>query len=186
MSRILSRRTFPGGQTLSLRQGDLTAEPVDAIVNAANDQLQHGGGVARAIALAGGEVIQQESDAWLAAHGPVPHDRPAVTGAGRLPCRYVIHAVGPVWGAGDEDARLAAAVTGSLRTAEDLGLGSIAFPAISTGIYGFPRVRAAGVIFSAIAGYFSGRPESGIVEVRLVLYDAPTLEAFSAAWEQQS
>jgi O-acetyl-ADP-ribose deacetylase (regulator of RNase III) len=102
-----------------------------------------------------------------------------------LPCRHVIHAVGPIWGEGNEDAKLTAAVTGSLQAAEDLGLGSLAMPAISTGIYGFPKARAAGIIFSAIEQYFNGKPDSGIGLVRVVLYDAPTRKAFTAAWGQK-
>lgn len=184
MNRTLVSRTYPGGHTLELCQGDITTEAVDAIVNAANAHLQHGGGVAWAIARRGGPRIQQESDDWVRQHGPVTHARPAVTSGGNLPCRYVIHAVGPIWGEGDEDAKLDAAVTGSLQTAEAMGLASIAFPAISTGIYGFPKARGAAVILGAIARYFSGKPDSGIALVRVMLYDTPTLEAFTAAWEQ--
>ena len=106
-------------------QGDITQEQVDAIVNAANSHLQHGGGVAGVIAHKGGQVIQQESHAWVRAHGPVSHAKPAYTSAGRLPCRYIIHAVGPVWGAGDEDHKLSAAVRGSLERADELNLRSI-------------------------------------------------------------
>lgn len=185
MSLTLFSRAFPGGHTLELCQGDITAEAVDAIVNAANENLQHGGGVAGAIARKGGPRIQRESDAWVRQHGPVTHARPAVTSGGDLPCRYVIHAVGPIWGEGNEDAKLTAAVTGSLQTAQDLGVSSLAMPAISTGIYGFPKARAAGVIFSAIEQYFNSKPDSGIALVRVILYDAPTLEAFTAAWEQR-
>ncbi len=184
MSLSLFNRHFPGGHTLELCQGDITNEAVDAIVNAANAHLQHGGGVAWAIARKGGPLIQRESDAWVRQHGPVAHARPAVTSGGDLPCRHVIHAVGPIWGEGDEDAKLDAAVTGSLQTAEDLGLGSLAMPAISTGIYGFPKARGAAVILGSIARYFNGKPDSGIALVRVMLYDAPTLEAFAAAWEQ--
>ena len=87
-----------GDRTLRLVQGDITERDTDAIVNAANSFLQHGGGVAGAISRRGGLVIQRESDAWVSEHGPVSHAEPAVTWGGSLPCRYVIHAVGPVWG----------------------------------------------------------------------------------------
>lgn len=184
MNRTHLSRTFWGGQRLEVAQGDITTEQVDAIVNAANKNLQHGGGVAWAIARAGGPIIQQESDAWVRTHGPISHDQPAITRPGNLPCRYVIHAAGPIWGEGDEDAKLSAAVTSSLQAAERLGLQSVALPAISTGIYGFPKTRAAQVILSAIAGYFNGNPNSGVALVRVVLYDTPTFEAFRAAWEQ--
>ncbi len=166
-------------------QGDITAEQVDAIVNAANEHLQHGGGVAGIISRRGGPAIQQESDAWVGMHGPVSHAEPAVTSGGNLSCRYVIHAVGPVWGEGDEDRKLAEAVTGSLRVADRLRLASIALPAISTGIFGFPKGRAAGVIFSAIAHYFTSKPESTVSLVQMILYDQPTVEAFTKIWQEK-
>lgn len=183
MSQILQQRTFPSGQTLQIAQGDLTNETVDAIVNAANGYLQHGGGVAAAIVRRGGHVIQQESDAWVRQHGPVSNAEPAYTGAGSLPCKYVIHAVGPVWGEGDEDHKLALAVIGSLRVAERLGLASIAFPAISTGIFGFPKERAARIIFAAIETYFAENSASPLKKVRIILFDQPTIEAFLTVWK---
>lgn len=181
MNTLLAETTLPTGQTLQLVRGDLTAETTEAIVNAANEYLQHGAGVAGAIVQRGGESIQRESDAWVRQHGLVTHDSPAWTGAGDLPCRYVIHAVGPVWGDGQEDAKLAAAVAGSLRVADELGLKSLALPAISTGIFGFPKKRAAGVILSAVRGYFAAHP-SGLKQVRLVLFDAETVEVFEKVW----
>jgi putative ATPase len=175
---------FPSGQTMRIVQGDITAEAVDAIVNAANARLAHGGGVASAIARRGGPQIQAESNAWVSRHGPVSHEQPAYTHAGNLPCRYIIHAVGPVWGEGDEHAKLAAAVNGSLRLAERLGLVSIAFPAISTGIFGFPKEQAAKVILAAIDDFFTRNPASNLKEVRLTLFDQPTMEAFLKVWEE--
>lgn len=183
MSTHLRESIFPSKQVLQLVQGDLTSETVDAIVNAANSHLQHGGGVAGLIVRKGGYEIQVESDAWIREHGPVTHSEPAFTRAGRLPCRYVIHAVGPVWGEGDEDRKLADAITGSLALAERLGLESVAFPAISTGIFGFPKDRAAGVIFSAISDYFTRHPTSGLLLVRLTLFDQPTVDAFIKVWD---
>jgi O-acetyl-ADP-ribose deacetylase len=184
LSRVLREVAFPTKQLFQLAQGDLTAETVDAIVNAANRYLQHGGGLAYAIARQGGELIQAESDAWVREHGFVSHAEPAYTRAGKLPCRYVIHAVGPVWGEGDEDRKLAEAVTGSLCLADRLELSSIAFPAISTGIFGFPKERAAGIIFSEIKAYFSHHPASKLNLVRLTLYDQPTLEVFLQGWSK--
>ena len=181
---VLFTHAFPGGQQLQLVQGDLIQETVDAIVNAANAHLQHGGGVAGIIARKGGPQIQRESDAWVREHGPVSHAEPAYTNGGVLPCRYVIHAVGPVWGSGDEDAKLAAAVNGSLELAERLELTSIAFPAISTGIFGFPKERAAGVIYRAIHDHFTRHPASGLERVRMTLFDQPTTDAFLQVWEE--
>ncbi len=183
MSNILKEHTLPSGQTIQIAQGDLTLEDVDAIVNAANEHLQHGGGVAWAILRRGGDVIQDESDAWVRAHGLVSHAHPAWTSGGSLPARYVIHAVGPVWGASEEDAKLTAAVTGCLQVADELGLKSIAMPAISTGIFGFPKERAARVILSAIQSYFVNET-SQIRLVRLVLYDEETMAAFFTVWAE--
>jgi O-acetyl-ADP-ribose deacetylase (regulator of RNase III) len=184
MSLELKSFDFPSGQSFSLRQGDLTQEEVGAIVNAANQHLMHGGGIAAIIARKGGPVITTESAAWVKQHGPVSHQEPAYTSAGDLPCRYVIHAVGPVWGSGDEDNKLADAITGSLRRAEELELSSIAFPAISTGIFGFPKDRAAGVIFQAVKDYFAQNPESSLSDVRMMVYDQPTTDVFQSVWEE--
>lgn len=185
MNELLRERTMANGVVLQLVQGDITRETVDAIVNAANAHLQHGGGVAGVIARRGGPVIQEESDAWVRTHGPVSHEEPAYTQAGRLPCRYVIHAVGPVWGSGDEDRKLAAAVQGSLRRATELGLQSIAMPAISTGIFGFPKKRAAAVMFDALDAWLTKKPSGSLQLVRIVLYDHPTLEAFVQVWDER-
>jgi O-acetyl-ADP-ribose deacetylase (regulator of RNase III) len=183
MNQILQEYRFSSGQCLQLVHGDLTQENVDAIVNAANKYLAHGGGVAAAIVRRGGEKIQVESDAWVREHGPVRHDLPAYTSGGNLPCRFVIHAVGPIWGEGDEDLYLTSAISGALSVADQLKLASIAFPAISTGIFGFPKERAAQVILNAIEGYFARKPESSVKQVRLTLYDQPTLEVFRKIWE---
>jgi O-acetyl-ADP-ribose deacetylase (regulator of RNase III) len=169
------------GHLLEVRQGDITEEAVDAIVNAANSHLLHGGGVAATIVRRGGWVIQQESDAWIEAHGPVTNAEPAYTSGGSLRCKYIIHAVGPIWGEGNEDDKLAAAVEGSLRLAEKLGVSSIAFPAISTGIYNFPTERAARVFMQVFQKYFAEHPATSIKLVRLVLYDAPSLNDFLIA-----
>jgi len=183
MNTVLVERNLPTGQILQIVQGDITTEEVDAVVNAANEHLQHGGGVAWAISKKGGPAIQKESDVWVRKHGHVPHARPAWTSGGRLPAKYVIHAVGPVWGDGDEDSKLESAVTGSLRAAEELKCSSIALPAISTGIFGFPKDRAAGIIFSAIEKYFVENPSSGLRQVRIVLFDQATIEVFVNQWK---
>jgi O-acetyl-ADP-ribose deacetylase (regulator of RNase III) len=184
MNTILVERAFPTGQTIQIVQGDITIEEVDGIVNAANEYLQHGGGVARTISKQGGPKIQKESDAWVLQHGRVPHAHPAWTSGGRLPAKYVIHTVGPVWGGGDEDKKLEAAVTGSLRVADELRCSSIALPAISTGIFGFPKDRAAEIIFSAIENYFVEN-SSGLKTVKLVLYDQPTVDVFLKSWQDK-
>ena len=164
-----------GAATLEVVRGDLTAQAVDAIVNAANSGLQHGGGVAGAIVRRGGESIQRESDALA----PVPVGGAVVTGAGRLPCRFVIHAVGPVWGERDEEAKLRAAVSAALTRAEERGLESVAVPAISTGIFGYPKAKGCRVIVETVIA----RLEAGgsLRLVRLVAIDEETARHFAAA-----
>ena len=185
MSQVLREFAYPFGQGFQIFQGDITQENVDAIVNAANDRLQHGGGVAGIIVRKGGWEIQAESTKWVRERGPVSHADPAYTTAGSLPCKYVIHAVGPRWGEGDEDNKLAAAVRGSLRVANELELKSIAFPAISTGIFGFPKERAAQIIFDSVEKYFKDNPESGVELVRLALYEQKTVDVFMQIWDSQ-
>lgn len=182
MNTVLAERVLPTSQTIQLVQGDLTAETTGAIVNAANEHLMHGAGVAGAIVRRGGPLIQQESDAWVRKHGPVAHAHPAWTSGGLLPSKYVIHAVGPVWGGDGEDAKLSSAIHGSLEVADELKVDSISFPAISTGVFGFPKERAAHIILTAIRNYFA-RHESSLKLVRVVLFDEPTIKAFQFAWD---
>ena len=178
MNTVLEERNLLTGQTVQIVQGDITTEEVDAIVNAANAHLLHGGGVAWAISKRGGPAIQRESDEWVQTKGPVSHAQPAWTSGGLLPAKYVIHAVGPVWGQGNEDANLSAAVSGSLHVADELGLKSIAMPAISTGIFGFPKERAASIIFETVETYFKENSASGVEVIKLVLFDQSTVDAF--------
>jgi O-acetyl-ADP-ribose deacetylase (regulator of RNase III) len=184
MDEALKAHNFPTGQRLEVAQGDITAETTDAIVNAANRYLEHGSGVAGAIVRRGGAQIQAESSRWVSEHGLVTHSEPAYTRAGNLPCRYVIHAVGPVWGEGNEEATLADTIRGSLRLAEHLSLTSISFPAISTGIYHFPVPLAAQVILATFLSYLADHPSCHLELIRLVLYDHDTWQAFADALEQ--
>ena len=184
MNQTLKEHTFLSGQSLQIVEGDITTESVDAIVNAANSYLEHGAGVAGAILRKGGPAIQVESNHWVQEHGPVSHAEPAYTRAGNLPCSYIIHAVGPVWGEGDEQARLAAAVYGSLQQSDRLGLASIAIPALSTGIFGFPKPLAARVILTTIQEYVAENAAASLKIIRLVLFDQETVKAFLNAWEQ--
>lgn len=184
MADVVAERAFPNGRVLRVCHGDLTEEAVDAIVNAANEHLAHGGGVAGAIVRRGGAEIQRESDAWVRANGPAAHDRPALTSAGRLPCRAVIHAVGPIWGSGDEDRKLVAAYTAALELADAQRYHSVAFPSLSTGIFGFPVERAAPLAFGAVARFWESRAETSVVEVRFTIIDAPTVDVFRRALER--
>lgn len=165
---------------LTLMAGDITTLEVDAIVNAANTSLQHGGGVADAISRAGGPAIQRESDAI----GHVPTGSAEATSGGDLPAKWVIHAVGPVWGDGDEEEKLRSAVRSALDVAVRIGARTVAFPAISTGIYGYSKEKAAPVMLNEArrAGEASGE----IDEIVFCLFDRETLATFEQAMEERS
>lgn len=184
MPDMINSRTLISGQEIIISRGDITKVEAEAIVNAANKQLSHGGGVAAAIAKKGGPVIQEESSRWVREHGPVSHEQPAYTIGGELNCKYVIHAVGPVKGEEDADRKLADAVEGSLVRAEELGLTSIAFPAISTGIFGFPLDRAAEIFMDTIRRYYRNNPDSPIKNVQIVLFDNQSLDVFNKQFEK--
>lgn len=163
-----------GAGLIRILQGDLTLAQTDAIVNAANSHLQHGGGVAAAIVRRGGPEIQRESDAAEL----VPEGHVAVTGAGKLSARYVIHAVGPRGGDPQGDAKLESAAREALLAAQELGLTSVAFPAISTGIFGFPRERAAEILLAAAEAHLRDRTDGPIRQVDFVLFDDDTADVF--------
>lgn len=179
MNKEIARKEVLSNKWLILVQGDITEEKVDAIVNAANSHLKHGGGVAAAIVRKGGNIIQRESDEI----GYVRVGEAAITGAGNLPAKYVIHAVGPRWGEGDEDAKLKNAVLNSLKIAGERKMKSISLPAISAGIFGFPKDRCAEILISNIVEYLRYSGDSSLSEVRICLFDTPTLEAFKEAYQ---
>jgi O-acetyl-ADP-ribose deacetylase (regulator of RNase III) len=182
---VVRQQYLATGQQLSLIHDDLTLARVDAIVNAANRQLQHGGGVASAIARRGGPTIQIESDEWIRSNGPIAHNSPALTGAGELPCKHVIHVVGPVWGEGDEDSKLFGAVQAALNMATQLNLESLALPAVSTGIFGFPKDRGARIIVDAIEGFFQNDGAHTIKQVKIVLIDQPSIDIFANEFDNR-
>jgi len=167
------------GTTVTALCADLTLQEVDAIVNAANEHLQHGGGLAGAIVRAGGGEIQDESDRWVAEHGPLSPGRAAVTWAGHLPARRVIHVAGPVYRIGqDNEGLLRAAVRAALDAARIEGCRTVALPAISAGIFGYPRDEATRAIAAECASW--AKAHSGALrEIRLVGFDAATEEAFA-------
>ncbi len=160
--------------TLRLVSADLTERDVDAIVNAANTHLQHGGGVAGAIVRKGGQIIQDESDRI----GYVPVGGAAITGAGRLKAKFVIHAVGPRMGEGDEDAKLRKAITSVLALAADKGLKSISMPAISAGIFGFPKDQCAKILVRGSVGFLKSNPGTSLELVEFCIVDKEALEFF--------
>ncbi len=159
---------------LELVEGDITELDVDGIVNAANDQLQLGTGVAGAIRSKGGPSIQEECDRI----GGTPVGTAVMTGAGNLKARWVIHAVGPRMGEGDEDKKLAACVRAALALADRRGLKSIALPAISTGNFGFPVQRAARIMLTEAHRFLQGGTK--LERVVLCLYGQETFDTFKS------
>lgn len=165
-----------GKTVLRLVSGDLTERDVDAIVNAANSFLQHGGGVAGAIVRKGGKSIQDESDKI----GFVPVGGAAMTGGGTLKARHVIHAVGPRMGEGDENARLANAMKSVLERASAKKLRSISVPAISAGIFGFPKDRCAAILVHETVAYVTKRGDSSLALVEFCIIDKEAYGYFAA------
>jgi O-acetyl-ADP-ribose deacetylase (regulator of RNase III) len=151
-------------------RGNLLEEPVDAIVNAANGHLAHGGGVAGIIARAAGPALQEESDRIVASRGPLPTGSAVVTTAGKLPFKGVIHAVGPRYGEGDEENKLFQALTAAFRIAGEKGWSSVSFPAVSSGIFAVPLEVCA-------RAYLKTARVSQLRKVRLCLRDQPVIDA---------
>ena len=167
------------GPRIVLVRGDITEEDVDAIVNAANSSLMGGGGVDGAIHRRGGKAILEEcKELRRTAHtGGLPTGKAVATTAGDLPARWVIHTVGPVYAKSEDRSHLLASChVESLRVADELGAETVAFPAISTGIYGYPVEEAAPVAIRAV-----GEADTKVSEVRFVLFDQRTHSAFAEA-----
>ncbi|MCK8601376.1 macro domain-containing protein [Desulfoferrobacter suflitae] len=161
------------GKIIRLIQGDLTDLEVDAIVNAANSQLILGGGVAGAIRTKGGPAIQEECNRI----GGTTVGNAVITGAGNLKARYVIHAVGPRYGAGNEDEKLRQATLNSFARASEKGLKSIALPAVSTGIFGFPKDRCARIMLKASMEFLQ-KKDTSVDEVIFCLWSREDLRVF--------
>jgi O-acetyl-ADP-ribose deacetylase len=173
------RIAFSPGKAIELVQGDITRETTDAIVNAANSQLEPGGGVCGAIHRSGGPTIAEECRKLRAERGPVAAGGAVATSGGRLPARCVIHAVGPRWsggGSGEPEA-LASAYRESIRVADERGLRSIAFPAISTGIFGYPLRDATEVALRAVREALL--LAKNVDTVRFVVFDDAAFNAYS-------
>ena len=151
-------------------RGNLLEEPVDAIVNAANGHLAHGGGVAGILSRAAGPALQQESDALVRRHGPFPAGSAVVTSAGKLPFKGVIHAVGPRYGEGNEEEKLFQALLSSFRLAHEKSWNAVSFPAVSSGIFAVPLEICA-------RAYLKAARASPLGKVRLCLRDQPVIDA---------
>ncbi|MBC7658684.1 MAG: O-acetyl-ADP-ribose deacetylase [Chitinophagaceae bacterium] len=163
---------------IDLYQGDITRFVCDAIVNAANESLLGGGGVDGAIHRAGGPEILEECRRI----GHCPTGKAVATTAGSLPAQHLIHTVGPIWRGGDagEDALLKSAIHESLSLAASLKLPHVAFPGISTGVYGYPLAKAAKASLEAVKHYLDLAPEKSLRRITFVLFDGEAYRSFQA------
>ncbi|XP_038071238.1 protein mono-ADP-ribosyltransferase PARP14-like [Patiria miniata] len=194
-TKVLCRIALPNGFTLKVCRGDLTRQKVDCIVNAANTKLNHDTGLAAAIVEAGGKVIQDECEQILKTKGRRLFMGEAVhTTNGKLPCKTVIHVAGPKWphrrgatskSADDEptseERLLCGSIINCLKLANKLNLQSIAIPAISTGVYGFPVDLAAKQILNAVAEFCQNTPDPTLTEIHFINNDQPTCDVFRTA-----
>jgi len=179
MSKVLKNIRYKQDCKVALIYGDITDEDSEAIVNAANSYLMHGGGVAGAIVRRGGRVIQDESNSLA----PIPVGSAVSTSAGDLEAKYVIHTVGPKWGEGDEVRKLSASINSALMLAEELTVKSISLPAVSTGIFGFPVEIASDIILAEIKNYINSGSSESLQEIRICLFDENVLNVFLRKWD---
>lgn len=187
MPDFVARLVFENGKTLEFHgPADITKETTEAIVNAANSYLAGGGGVDGAIHRAGGPSILAECRRLIAKIGSLPAGKAAITTAGRMPAKYVIHTVGPRYRDGNsgEPEILASCYRESLAIADDQGVTSISFPSVSTGIYGYPVEDAAEVAVKSVADVLPSTTH--IRQVRFVLFDTATSKAYIRAAENLS
>lgn len=166
------------GSILQLKQGDITLEATDAIVNAANSSLMGGGGVDGAIHRAGGPAILEECKKIVAQQGRLPTGQAVITTGGNLKAKYVIHTVGPIWrgGQSQEAALLRQAYQNSLKLAAEKGLKSISFPSISTGAYAYPLKEAAKIALAAVIDFL--KEKQTLKEVNFVLFSEDAFNTY--------
>jgi O-acetyl-ADP-ribose deacetylase len=178
-SLLIDQIVLRNGKTIRLVRGDITERNVDVIVNPANSHLKHGGGVAAAIVRKGGHVIQEESDKI----GYVPVGTAVITTSGNLACKAVIHIVGPRMGEGNEDEKLRKAVQNVLKLAQENGFKSISIPAISSGIFGYPKDKCANILVEESMSFFAKSkhpltPSISIETIEFSIIDNETMDHF--------
>ncbi|MCE9641458.1 MAG: macro domain-containing protein [Betaproteobacteria bacterium] len=171
---------FPCGTYFIVVAGDLLNTRVDCIVNAANGGLSHGGGVAAAIAEAAGPKLEDECERIIREHGRIAVTHSVITTAGELPYKGVIHVVGPRMGDGDEERKLTRTLQLAFVQAHKRGWSSLAFPAVSSGIFAVPYEACARAYLKAVTGYFELYPETCLRTIRLCVFEGPLLDAVVA------
>ena len=175
--------SLENGKRILIKQGDITQEVVDAIVNPANSLLQHGGGAARAIAVAGGGQVTREGDAIIARIGSLPVGKAVITQGGNLAAKFVIHTVGPQMGEGDEAAKLERAIWNVLTLAELYDLREVSMPAVSSGIFGFPKPLCAKILLGVTRRFLL---QEGVTlqKVTMCNHDQETCNCFLQAAQE--
>ncbi|KAK1929260.1 Uncharacterized protein P3T76_015212 [Phytophthora citrophthora] len=186
---LLQWKPVLDGPELLVMQGDLTSCKADAIVNAANTHLMHGGGLAGAIVRKGGSSIQKESSKWVKENGSLNVGDAVITEAGKLPCKHVIHTVGPNVGdmepTDEHSAQLRRAVWSALIKADTLGIESVAVPGISTGIFGYPRDLGAQEIVKESVRFCKEKDKTSVKKIALMNIDDPTVNSFIKALKEE-
>lgn len=175
---MLMEKNF-SGVNFRIIQADITERKVGAIVNPANSQLQHGGGVAAAIVRKGGSIIQEESNKI----GFVPVGSSIITSPGRLPCNWIIHTVGPRMGEGNEDLKLRNSIRSVLKLATKNRIKSISIPAISSGIFGFPKEGCAKILIEESKKYIEQNNDTSLTLIEFCLFDKETYVHFQNKFE---
>lgn len=168
------------GKEIIIKKGDITKEISDAIINPANSSLIHGGGAAAAIVKCGGSIIQEESSNIIKKIGLLPVGKAVITTSGRLACKFVIHVVGPRMGEGNEYEKLKNAVWNGLYLAELYNLKSISMPAVSSGIFGFPKKKCAEILLKTAVNFLN-QGNISLKKIIMCNYDDETYDIFCKA-----
>ncbi|XP_018430095.1 PREDICTED: poly [ADP-ribose] polymerase 14-like [Nanorana parkeri] len=184
---IVYKKRTSGGPVVSVWKDDLTRQDADVVVNAANEDLDHAGGLARALVEAGGPIIEKDSKEYIRANGRLKTGEYAVTHAGNLPCKCLLHAVGPVWfddAAAQCESELAECIRNVLKYVDNhKDIGSVAIPAVSSGIFGFPLQKCAKIMVETIHSFCNRVTQSHVTEIRLVNNIDLTVQAMRSACE---
>jgi O-acetyl-ADP-ribose deacetylase (regulator of RNase III) len=178
-NQLIDEIKISNDKVIRLIKGDITEQNVDVVVNPANSFLKHGGGVAGAIVRKGGNIIQIESDRI----GFVPVGSSVITTSGKLPCTAIIHTVGPKMGEGNEDFKLSKSITSSLSLASDNGYTSISIPAISSGIFGFPKDRCADILLDESINFLTNN-NTTLQLIEFCIIDDDTIFHFKTKFEK--
>jgi len=183
VSSVIGRIDYPNNRVFEVKENNILNENVDVIVNAANGLLTHGGGVAYAIAQAAGDELYKESEKYIKENGRIPVTGVVLTTAGKLSFKGVIHAVGPKFGEGNEGEKLFQTVYNVLKLANNNAFSSLAFPAISAGIFRVPHDICAKAYFDAVDKFYNDFKYSFLKTIKLVMFKGKILDAVLKEYE---